>query len=322
MAKRKDRELIRQRKREQWVDRTGQALGLSKSETEPLLYIRRTQSFRVNRLKASDVSIAGLRNRSLLNQPIRWCKSGYALENATERLADGHFLEEGVVYIQNAASWLPVLTLDPQPNEHILDVCAAPGGKAAHIQAITDNGSTLVCNDNSRPRLAKLQANMLRLGATAAYTLHDATKLSRVFEPYSFDRVLLDAPCSGEGLMTLHPEDAKLFDSWSVAHIRRLSALQKKILHESWQVLKSGGTLVYSTCTMAPEENEAVIDYFLRTHADAELLPITIQLEGRIPTVATWNNKSFTRDLSGCLRLQPSKLTEAFFVAHLRKTSD
>jgi 16S rRNA (cytosine1407-C5)-methyltransferase len=223
----------------------------------------------------------------------------------------------GEVYIQNAASWLPVLALDPKPGDVILDVCAAPGGKASHIQAITLNQSKLTCNDNSKPRLLKLQRNMERLGADATYTLCDATRLSRTFQPATFDRILLDAPCSGEGLMTL--DDLKLFDSWSVAHIRRLSDLQKKILSESWQLLKPGGTLVYSTCTMAPEENEAVIDYFLRKNPDAQLEPLNFPLENRMPALISWNDKPYTNDLSPCLRLVPGKLTEAFFVAKLKK---
>jgi 16S rRNA (cytosine1407-C5)-methyltransferase len=158
---------------------------------------------------------------------------------------------------------------------------------------------------------------MERLGAEATYTLADATRLSRTFEPETFDKVLLDAPCSGEGLMTLN--DMKLFDSWSVTHIRRLSELQKKILHESWQTLKPGGTLVYSTCTMAPEEDEAVIDYFLRKHEDARLEPVDAPLDNRIPALQSWNDKAFANDLSPCLRLVPGKLTEAFFVAKLKK---
>jgi 16S rRNA (cytosine1407-C5)-methyltransferase len=211
-----------------------------------------------------------------------------------------------------------VLALNPKCEDVILDVCAAPGGKASHIQAITGNQSKLTCNDNSKPRLNKLQRNMERLGAEATYTLNDATRLSRKFELESFDKILIDAPCSGEGLMTL--DDMKLFDSWSVAHIRRLSDLQKKILSESWQLLKPGGTLVYSTCTMAPEENEAVIDYLLRKNPEATLETLDFPLENRINALSSWNDKPFTNDLSVCLRLVPGKLTEAFFVAKITKS--
>ena len=158
---------------------------------------------------------------------------------------------------------------------------------------------------------------MQRLGAEATYMLSDATRLSQQLPAESFDKILLDAPCSGEGLMTL--DDLKLFDSWSVAHIRRLSALQKKILTNAWRLLKPGGALVYSTCTMAPEENEAVVDYFLRKHPDASLEPVSFDLDNRLPAVSLWNDKPFENDLSPCLRLMPSTSYEAFFVAKLVK---
>lgn len=308
MGKRKDITAEREKKRSLWVSRTMQVTGYEEGAVIGLLSTHRTQSLRVNSLKPGFDS-------SYL-QPVKWCDDGFELPKDYETNEEA--VAHGQIYIQNAASWLPVLALNPQPEDAILDVCAAPGGKASHIQAITGNQSQLTCNDNSKPRLLKLQRNMERLDAHATYTLCDATRLSRTFQPETFDKILLDAPCSGEGLMTL--DDTKLFDSWSVAHIRRLSELQKKILHESWQTLKPGGTLVYSTCTMAPEENEAVIDYFLRKNLDARLEMLNFPLENRIPALKSWNGKPFSNDLSNCLRLLPGKLTEAFFVAKLTKT--
>ena len=293
--------------------RTAQWSGLDFAEVETLLLTYRTQSFRLNPLRS------GATPPKLLAQPIDWCPNGFAI--IPEFAAEYDVLAaDGQIYIQNAASWLPVLALDPQPGQRILDVCAAPGGKSSHIQAIAQNQADLICNDNSRPRLIKLQANMQRLGATADYILTDATRLSHRDDLGEFDAILLDAPCSGEGLMTLHPEDAKLFDSWSPAHIRRLSDLQKKLITEAWRLLRPGGTLVYSTCTMAPEENEAVVDYLLRRQPDAKLAPMSPpELPNRVLAVAEWNGRIFTHDLSACLRLVPGELTEAFFVAKLCK---
>lgn len=298
-----------------WLERTVRVTGYTKERTEELLATQRTQSLRLNTLKRAELPAE--MNLDVIN----WHKRTVGYVTSSEQLAelrDSELVANGELYIQNAASWLPVVALDPRAGEVILDVCAAPGGKSSHIQALTRNESKLTCNDNSKPRLMKLQANMERLGAEAKYTLCDATRLSRQFQPETFDKILLDAPCSGEGLMTL--DELKLFDSWSVAHIRRLSELQKKILHESWQLLKHGGTLVYSTCTMAPEENEAVIDNFLRKHPDASLESIDFDFENRITALSGWNDKAFTNDLSACLRLVPGKLTEAFFVAKLVKS--
>lgn len=307
MGKRKDITAEREKKRSLWISRTMQVTGYDEGAVASLLSTHRTQSLRVNSLKP------GFDSSHL--QPVEWCGDGFELPKDYETNEEA--AANGQIYIQNAASWLPVLALVPRPLDAILDVCAAPGGKASHIQAITGNQSQLTCNDNSKPRLLKLQRNMERLDAHATYTLCDATRLSRTFQPETFDKILLDAPCSGEGLMTL--DDMKLFDSWSVAHIRRLSDLQKKILSESWQLLKPGGTLVYSTCTMAPEENEAVMDNFLRKNPDAALQPVDFPLENRILVLTSWNNKLFANDLSHCMRLAPGKLTEAFFVAKLVK---
>lgn len=315
MAKRKNTEEIRLKKRDLWIKRTMQWSGLDQTEVESLLMTPRTQSVRVNPLAAGDIPT------NLLAKPISWCSNGYEIVKSEEEEYN-ELSQSGKIYIQNAASWLPVIALNPQAGDSVLDVCAAPGGKSSHIQALTNNKSRLICNDNSKPRLMKLQANMKRLGVQAEYSLADATRLSR-HNLGEFDKILLDAPCSGEGLMTLRAEDAKLFDSWSVAHIRRLSDLQKRIISEAWQLLKPGGTLVYSTCTMAPEENETVVNYLLRRQDDAELLPIKIaNLPNRQPAVQSWNNRNFTHDLSNCLRLAPGRLTEAFFVALLYKTTD
>lgn len=303
MAKRKDIALERDRKQQLWVERTMRITGRGETDVRELLSTPRVQSLRVNPLRGT---------YKPKSPQLSWCENGYELDTST-------IPTDGEVYVQNAASWLPVLALDPKPEDAILDVCAAPGGKASHIQAITGNRSRLTCNDNSKPRLLKLQRNMERLGAEATYTLADATRLSRKFELKLFDKILIDAPCSGEGLMTL--DDMKLFDSWSVTHIRRLSDLQKKILTESWQLLKPGGTLVYSTCTMAPEENEAVIDYFLRKNTDARLEEVDFPLDNKLSPLVSWNDKAFQNDLSACLRLLPSKQTEAFFVAKVVKSS-
>lgn len=310
MAKRKNPANKRQLKKNIWIERTMLWSGLDRPAVEAMLNTPRTQSLRQNTLRST---------QELPYTKISWAKDGYEL-SASQLVAvrDSAAVADGEVYIQNAASWLPVYALDPKSDENILDVCAAPGGKSSHIQALASNQARLVCNDNSKPRLIKLRANMERLGAQAEYTLIDASRISRALQPGSFDKILLDAPCSGEGLMTLASD--KLFDSWSIAHIRRLSALQRKILTESWRLLRPGGNLVYSTCTMAPEENESVIDYFLRKHPDAQLQALDFDLDNRVPALASWNDREYTHDLSLCLRLNPSRLVEAFFVAKLQKT--
>lgn len=306
-------------KKQQWVERTATALHVSEETTKHLLSIGRQQSVRVNPLAFEPKTIiAKLKAIEWKGEPVSWCPFGYTVEAGLPAIKNSEIAEDGSVYVQNAASWLPVLSLDPQPGEHILDMCAAPGGKTSHIAAITQNEAYITANDNSRPRLAKLRSNLDRLGVkNVEYTLFDATQLTRKLEGQQFDKILLDAPCSGEGMMTLGND--KDFATWSVAHIKRLQQLQKKLLVQAWQLLKPGGTLVYSTCTMAPEENEAVIDYLLRHNNNAWVQQIKLNLPNRVAPVMSWNEKQFNEQLKFAVRLIPSPEVEAFFVCRLQK---
>jgi len=301
-----------------WIRRTAEALGVAPDEAERLLSLERQQSIRVNSLQLTERSPA---TPQWLGKQYAWMPEGFELNVPVADVRDDERVLAGQYFIQNAASWLPVLALDAQPQERILDVCAAPGGKTSHIAAATDNRAHITANDNSRPRLAKLRANLDRLGANVErYTLYDATALAHKLEGEQFDRILIDAPCSGEGLMNLIND--KDFATWSVAHIKRLQQLQKRIIIQAWQLLAPGGTLVYSTCTMAPEENEAVVDYLLRSRENASVVPFEVAgLPNRVPAVRKWNGKRFSPSVDQCMRLKPSRQIEAFFVCKLQKTS-
>lgn len=315
-------EKVRQ-KREVWAERTARVFDISVSDAKVLLRQERRQSLRLNPL-AGDVNdtLSELRAIGWHGTPYDWAPDCYSVDCPLEVVRDSEAVASGQAFIQNAASWLPVLVLDPRPAESVLDICAAPGGKASHIAALTDNKAGLWVNDNSRTRLAKMRANFLRLSVTPeATTLFDATNLVRKLGPEQlFDKILLDAPCSGEGMMRYDRD--KDFAMWSVAQIKRLQALQKRILAQAWQLLKPGGVLVYSTCTIAPEENEAVVDYWLRTHPDASTKPIPYDVSNRVSTVRFWNDKVYQRDVQHCLRLAPSSHIEAFFVCKFQKSID
>jgi NOL1/NOP2/sun family putative RNA methylase len=306
-------------KRQAWIERTSLVLRMTPEDTMAALRTPRHQSLRLNPMRGDvAATLDELQALGWQGEPYAWCADAYSITSDLVAIRDSAAVQEGRAFIQNAASWLPVIALDAQPGDKILDVCAAPGGKTSHIAALTHNGAHIWANDNSRTRLARLQANMTRLGASIdRYTLYDATALARKLEGQQFDRILLDAPCSGEGLM--HLDRNADFATWSVAHVKRLQQLQKRILTQAWQLVKPGGTLVYSTCTMAPEEDEAVVDYLLRTHEDAHIVPLELQLPNRVPTVKEWNGKAYAPELQGCMRLKPSETIEAFFVCKLKK---
>jgi NOL1/NOP2/sun family putative RNA methylase len=303
------------------IARTAEALQITEPEAEQLLSTKRRQSIRINPLRTEiETALTAMRALGWRGEPYSWLPEGYSVIEGLEALRDSEIVARGDVLIQNAASWLPVLALNPGSDESILDMCAAPGAKTSHLAARTLNRASITANDNSRPRLAKLRALTNRLGANVdRYTLYDARLLAEKLKGEQFDKILLDAPCSGEGLMRL--DIAKDFDMWSVAQIKRLQQLQKRLILQAWRLLKPGGTLVYSTCTMAPEENEAVIDYLLRRHRDAELVLLDdYVLPNRVPAVQVWNQKQFNPEMQKCLRLRPSSDIEAFFVASIRKS--
>lgn len=305
-------------KREALVSRTARALNISVDDSIKLLSVRKQQSIRINNLKSSPSLIAQLKDSGWAENYHEWFSYGIISEHELSQIRDSHLVKEGHVYIQNAASWIPVLALDPKPGEAVLDVCAAPGGKTSHIAAHSGNKVLITANDNSRTRLTKLRNNMDRLGVSnVTYTLFDATRLASKMPGQQFDKILLDAPCSGEGMMSYDTE--KDFATWSVAHIRRLQALQKKLILQAWELLKPGGVLIYSTCTIAPEENEAVINYFLRKRDNASIETIDIDLPNQVGAVTNWNDKQYDSRVVNCIRLKPSKYIEAFFVCKLKK---
>lgn len=299
--------------------RTAVALGVNELEAVRLLNIGRQQSVRVNVLQTPyDIAVQELTSLGWTGKQFDWCAEGLTIESGLQPIRDSAAVAEGRVYIQNAASWLPVMMLDPLPGDHILDMCAAPGGKTSHIAARTHNQAYITANDNSRPRLAKLRANLQRMGVeNVDYTLFEAGQLARRLGGRLFDKILLDAPCSGEGMMRYDSD--KDMSTWSVAHIKRLQQLQKRMITQAWQLLQPGGTLVYSTCTIAPEENELVIDYLVRKNDDVDVMPIIMSLPNRVDSLAVWNGRLIEPSVSAVLRLAPSRTIEAFFVAKLRK---
>lgn len=318
MTKRSDPTAKRAKKHHAFLERTSNILQITQDTAEQLFSQPLVQSVRINPLVAHPhTTLKAMKDLGWIGTSISWCQDGYSIEHGFEALRDSSLVAEGKIYIQNEASWLPVVALNPTPHDIVLDVCAAPGGKTSHIAAKMNNQGLLVANDNSRTRLHRLQANMTRLGASAEYTLYDATRLARTSNQF-FDHILLDAPCSGEGLINL--TDPKTLDTWSVAHIRRLASLQKRIIHQAWQLLAPGGTLVYSTCTLAPEENEAVVDWLLRRQPNAAVAPIPVAILNPSPGISSWGEQHFHPSLQHSIRLIPQRGREAFFACKIIKS--
>jgi NOL1/NOP2/sun family putative RNA methylase len=254
---------------------------------------------------------------SFLLTPVSWCPAGFVLPRNAK--AGKHpFHATGLYYLQEPSAMAVAEALAPQEGELILDLAAAPGGKTTHIAALTRNKSIIVANEIAQPRTKALTENLERVGSTqAVITNEEVAKLARHWGAV-FDRVLLDAPCSGEGMFRKSSEALEL---WSERNVLGCAKRQADLIGEAAKLVKSGGSLVYSTCTFAPEENEAVIAQFLRDHPEFELcdIPLPDTAHGR----PEWLSPELAnKEVSKTLRLFPHQvLGEGHFIAKLQKTS-
>ena len=229
------------------------------------------------------------------------------LGNAIEHLL-------GYYYVQEISSMLSVLALDPQPGEKVLDLCAAPGSKTSQIAAQMQNSGLLLANDVRTDRIRILAATLERCGVSnEVITKNDGVALCARLakKEFKFDRVLLDAPCSGEGTLRSSP---KTFIMWNPKVVHNLSRMQKKLFAFALKVLKKGGTIVYSTCTHAPEENEDLVRFAL-TNFPIKVENISLPLKCR-PGIRSWKEESFPVEVEQCCRIYPhDNDSEGFFVA-------
>jgi tRNA (cytosine49-C5)-methyltransferase len=278
-------------------------------------YLRRC--VRLNTLKIDfDVAVERLKKKLKLI-PIPWCEVGFWVEDKEkERYDFGNMIEHqlGYFYLQEAASMIPAIVLDIDEGMKVLDMCAAPGSKTSQIAQYMDNTGVLIANDISFARLKALGANLQKLGVFNGVI----TNLNGAYyNKPEFDRVLVDAPCSGTGTIR---KSFKVLDMWSPGLVKKFSHIQKNLIKTGFNALKSGGVMVYSTCTQEPEENEAIVTWLLENFKNAELMDIELKIK-RSPALTKWQNLKFHKDISKCLRIYPQDNdSEGFFVAKIRKT--
>ena len=249
-------------------------------------------------------------------EPVPWEPSGYYYDPAT-RPGLHPYHEAGLYYLQEASAMAPAALLDPQPGERVLDLCAAPGGKSTQLAGRMRNQGLLVCNEIHPKRAAILASNIERLGISNALVLNEhPARLAERFALY-FDRILVDAPCSGEGMFRKH--DAA-FEDWSPDTVAMCARRQAEILDSAARMLRPGGRLVYSTCTFSPEENEGSVEGFLRRHPDFSIC--TADFPWFSPGRPDWIPEG-RPELARSFRLWPHRLRgEGHFAAILVKDGE
>ena len=274
------------------------------------------RSIRVNTLKISVAAFLDLvAPYGWQLTPVPWCDEGFWIEREDEEaLPLGSTAEHlsGLFYIQEASSMLPVSALfaDGNAPQRVMDVAAAPGSKTTQIAARMDNAGAILANEFSASRVKVLHANISRCGIGNVALTHFDGRVFGAALPETFDAILLDAPCSGEGVVRKDPDALK---NWSVASNLEIAATQQALIDSAFHALRPGGTLVYSTCTLNQDENEAICHWLKARYPDAvEFLPLGELFAGAA--------QALTPD--GFLHVFPQIFDcEGFFVARMRKTA-
>ncbi|MBR5127307.1 MAG: RsmB/NOP family class I SAM-dependent RNA methyltransferase [Roseburia sp.] len=250
-----------------FVDRMKTMMGAEYEAFEQSYEHAKYQSLRINPLKVQKDIFLEKVPFNLTEVP--WCENGYYYD-AEDTPGKHPYHEAGVYYIQEPSAMAPVEYLDVKPGERILDLCAAPGGKSTQIATKMQGKGMFICNEIHPARAKILSENIERLGITNAVVLNETpARLAELFEGY-FDKILVDAPCSGEGMFRKN-EDA--CGEWSLENVRICGERQDEILECAASMLKPGGRIVYSTCTFAPMENEGSIYRFLNCHTNFHTIP-------------------------------------------------
>ena len=268
---------------------------------------------RINSLKAT---VRETRSR-LEQQGISLVKENhlplvYRGENISQ---PGHLLEFslGHLHSQALSSVLAPLVLEPKPGEVVLDLCAAPGGKTSLLAELMENRGIIVANDRNPNRLISLRANLKRLGVTNTIIVRYPGQ--HFPKRFGFDRILVDVPCSAEGTLRAGPKGTFRQATWAS---EKLTRLQRDLLLRAFDLLVVGGTLVYSTCTYSPEENESVVQYLIENRP-AEIQPIGLDLP-HSPGLDQWKDISYDPSIKHCWRIYPHQLdTVGFFLARVVK---
>lgn len=268
----------------------------------------RKTTLRVNTIKSSIEEIKNKLNEANIDyEQVDWSKEVFIIKNADEKIIqEMDIYKNGQIYLQSLSSMLPPIILDPKQGSDILDMAAAPGGKTTQIAALSNNKSHITACEKNKIRFERLKYNIEKQGASCVFIM---AKDSRYIDDFfSFDQILLDAPCSGSG--TLNIEDMKFEKNFTEQLIEKSIKIQESLLKKAIKILKPGHEMVYSTCSILSSENEDVINRVIR-NTDAEIVPIYFDGIEQLPLLPT--------KIDGTLCICPTELYEGFFVAKIRK---
>ncbi len=303
--------------RRNFIDRYRRLLGEEFSEFFKYLARLPRRSLRINPMKIdTDKGVLFLESEGFRLSEIPWYRHGFWILSGPERPGNTMSHKLGLIYLQEAASMIPPVVLDPQPGERILDIAAAPGSKTTQMSEMMRWRGTIVANDISPPRIEILVSNVQRMSSiNVIVTRVDGRYAHKVFGECSFDRVLVDAPCSAIGQVRRSWEALR---RWSLRAVKRISRLQRSLALSAYRCLKKGGLLVYSTCTFDPEENEFVVQTLL--DLGCEILKPDVKGLKFSEGLTEWEESRLDQSIRRTMRIYPHHNdTEGFYVALIRK---
>ncbi|MEM5814923.1 MAG: RsmB/NOP family class I SAM-dependent RNA methyltransferase [Candidatus Aenigmatarchaeota archaeon] len=289
-------------------------LGEEFKKLEECLKIRPRKTIRTNTLKITkDKLKKRLEEKGWKLEEVPWYENAFFVETE-ERIAKSEEFFLGYFYIQDAASLIPPLVLNPNENEVVLDLCASPGSKTTLMVELMKNKGLIIANDVSPKRIEALTFNLQKIGATnTIVVMMDGRRIDKI--KMKFDKVLVDAPCSASGTFI---SSFSVLEFWSDHIVKKLSKLQKQLLKAAAGVLRNGGELVYSTCSIDPEENEENLEFAVK---NIGLEPIKIEIENMKyrKGLKKYKNRKYEYSEYG-IRFYPfDNQTEGFFICKLKK---
>ena len=297
-----------------FIERYSQLTNWNDFKKYSLAFLRR--SIRVNTVLGSVEEVKkSVEAKGWHLEQIPWCKEGFWIEHA-ERRDVGNLWEHqiGKIYVQEAASMIPPLVLAPRPGDLVLDLCAAPGSKTTKMGAMMENQGLLVANDYKGLRMQSLGINLQKsvLTNTVISLMH-----GKRFYGFQFDKILVDAPCSGTGTIR---KSLKTIQIWNAGMISKIAKEQKELIERAFENLRPGGEMVYSTCSVEPEEDEGVVDYLIKKFPTAKVLSVKLPgLKTSLP-VMEFNGVQYDPQVKKTMRIWPQDNdTEGFFVAKIKK---
>lgn len=283
-------------------------------------------SFRLNRLHAaSDSALADMRAVGLTPEPVAWAQRGAVQAwqcppEQREALTHGSWADDGRIYIQSLSSMLAPILLAPTADDWVLDLAAAPGGKTILMAEMMGNAGKISAVEPVSGRFHRLKANLERMGITNTRCyMKDGREIGRL-KPDTFQRVMLDAPCSSESRFRTDDPDSTAH--WSLRKVAECARKQERLILSAFDALAPGGHLLYCTCSYAPEENERVVAHLLKKRDGAQVLPMPAWVQA-LPHVGTglrtWQDKPLPDACAHTVRVWPTGHMDGFYLALIRK---